>query len=400
MLKLVTESTSNYFYYLEKRKGHLLPVIVFSQFAGTSLWFAGNAIIQDIQLENSGNTANITSIVQLGFIAGTLVFALLTIADRFRSTIVFFISSILAAMSNLGMVWFADHTAILMTLRFITGFFLAGIYPVGMKIAAERFPQQVGRALGFLVGALVLGTASPHIIRSQLRAFSWAGVVIFTSVLAAMGGLIVLLLLGKEEAHKKSTGIKLNTAFKVFGSANFRSAAFGYFGHMWELYAYWAFVPLVIGLYNQTNSSSIDVSFWSFMIIAIGALGCVAGGILSKKTGSKKVAFYALVLSGICCLISPLLLWMPGWIFLVFMMFWGLTVVADSPQFSTLVAKSAPAHNKGTALTIVTSVGFAITIVSIQVLKPLFEAWGHHGLLVLFIGPLTGLIFLKKYLPR
>src|SRR6187551_1342329 len=145
----------------------LLPIVVFSQFAGTSLWFAGNAIITDIQA--SGNFANITSVVQFGFIAGTLVFSLLTIADRFAAKNVFFISSIIAASANLLLLWTAGDFTLLLTLRFITGFFLAGIYPVGMKIAADCFPGKLGNALGFLVGALVLGTAFPHILKSELH---------------------------------------------------------------------------------------------------------------------------------------------------------------------------------------------------------------------------------------
>ena len=145
----------------------LLPIIVFSQFAGTSLWFAGNAIINDIQPASTGGFANITSIVQFGFIAGTLLFALFTIADRFRASRVFFFSSLIAASANLVLIWLAKDTTWLMVLRFVTGFFLAGIYPVGMKIAAEHFSGKLGNALGFLVGALVFGTAFPHILRSS-----------------------------------------------------------------------------------------------------------------------------------------------------------------------------------------------------------------------------------------
>src|SRR5215213_1221844 len=160
----------------------LLPIIVFSQFAGTSLWFAGNAIISDIYPTTTG-FANITSIVQFGFIAGTLLFSIFTIADRFMPSAVFFFSALVAALANLLLVWLAKDPVWLFSLRFITGFFLAGIYPVGMKIAADCFPKKLGNALGFLVGALVLGTAFPHILKSQLQDFDWRNVLFFTSAL-------------------------------------------------------------------------------------------------------------------------------------------------------------------------------------------------------------------------
>jgi MFS family permease len=376
----------------------LLPIVVFSQFAGTSLWFAGNAIINDIQPGSPGGFANITSIVQFGFIAGTLVFSLLTIADRYSASVVFFFSSVVAAVANLMLIWLAKDISWLMILRFITGFFLAGIYPVGMKIAADNFPEKLGNALGFLVGALVLGTAFPHILRSQLENFNWENVLLFTSLLALTGGVLILVFIPHSKSASSNT-FKPNTAYTVFKSPNFRSAAFGYFGHMWELYTFWAFVPIILSGYNTIHGTDFNVPVWSFIIIASGSVGCVLGGLLSQKTGSKKIAFYSLLISGICCLLSPVAFNLSPVFFLLVLLIWGFTVVSDSPQFSTLVAQSAAVTNKGTALTIVTSVGFAITIVSIQILKLVAETWKENSLLLLFIGPVFGLVFLKKYLP-
>lgn len=377
----------------------LLPIIVFSQFAGTSLWFAGNAIINDIQPASAGGFANITSIVQFGFIAGTLIFALLTVADRFSASRVFFFSSLIAASANLVLIWLGKDISWLMTFRFITGFFLAGIYPVGMKIAAEHFPEKLGNALGLLVGALVFGTAFPHILRSQLQDLNWQNVLLFTSLLAFVGGLLILIFVPHSTSQSKSA-FKFNTAFTVFKSSNFRVAAFGYFGHMWELYTFWAFVPFLLVTYNKLHTTGINISIWSFIIIATGGLGCILGGIISKKTGSKIVAFYSLFISGICCLLSPIAFNFSQGYFLLFLLIWGSTVVSDSPQFSTMVAQSAPSQNKGTALTIVTSFGFAITIASIQLLKIISDDWKQSSLLILSAGPLFGLIFLRKYLSR
>jgi MFS family permease len=377
----------------------LLPIIVFSQFAGTSLWFAGNAIINDIQPASTGGFANITSLVQFGFIAGTLVFSLLTIADRFSASMVFFFSSLIAATANLLLIWLAKDISWLVILRFITGFFLAGIYPVGMKIAAQHFPQKLGNALGFLVGALVLGTAFPHILRSQLQGLNWQNVFLFTSLLAFVGGVLILIFVPHTTSQSKSS-FNFNTAFTVFKSSNLRAAAFGYFGHMWELYSFWAFVPFILSTYNQLHRANIHVATWSFVVIATGGLGCIAGGLLSQKAGSKRVAFCALLISGFCCLTAAFIFNLPTGMFLGILLVWGFTAAADSPQFSTLVAQSAPAENKGTALTIVTSIGFAITIVSIQLLRYLSDHLKQNSLPVLVIGPIFGLVCLKKYLPR
>ena len=241
------------------RDTRLLCLIVFSQFAGTSLWFATNAVIGDIQPASSSGFANSTSIVQLGFIAGTLIFSLLTIADRFSAPLVFFLSSLVAALTNLLLIKSGNDLSLLYALRFTTGFFLAGIYPVGMKIAADCFPQKLGNALGFLVGALVLGTAFPHLLRAQIRELNWHSVILFTSALAFTGGLLVLLFIPRT---KKTVVVQndFKAAFKLFRLSNFRSAAFGYFGHMWELYAFWAFIPSIIAYYNlqQKNQGRIS----------------------------------------------------------------------------------------------------------------------------------------------
>ena len=375
----------------------LLPIIVFSQFAGTSLWFAGNAIINEIQKgTNTAGVANITSLVQFGFITGTVFFAAFNIADRFKASKVFFFSSCLAALANMLIIFFEKDIFLIGSMRFLTGFFLAGIYPVGMKIAADWFPQKLGNALGFLVGALVLGTAFPHALKSQIYLLPWKEVIIFTSGLAFIGGLLILLFVPSKPPTVISK-FQPKAIVHVFQSANFRSAAFGYFGHMWELYTFWAFVPLIIQLFNEYSSAEVNISLWSFIIIGVGCIGCIAGGLLSKKTGSKKVAFISLFISGCCCAFAPFILHSGLFPFLFLMIVWGFTVVSDSPQFSTLVAQSALQQYKGTALTIVTSIGFAITIISIQLLKQIFDATKEYGLWILLAGPIIGLLFLKKY---
>ncbi len=378
----------------------ILPTIIFAQFAGTSLWFAGNAILNQLQHRwelPSDSLASVTSAVQFGFIAGTFLFALLSIADRFKPSRVFFICALLGAALNASIIILPPSYFVLLVARFFTGFFLAGIYPVGMKIASDWFGGKLGKALGFLVGALVLGTAFPHLLNHLGHSASWEQVLMGTSITASLGGLAILLFVG-DGPHRK-TGLKFSPSqfIKVFKDLDFRSAAFGYFGHMWELYAFWAFVPIMLRYYNLQHQELIHVSLWSFIIIASGGLASAFGGVWSIKHGSAKIAYRFLLISGICCLLSPLFFELPPFVFLAVLILWGMTVVGDSAQFSSLNAKTAPPAAVGTALTIAVSIGFLITIPSIQLLGYLDTIMATKWIfLVLLVGPIFGLIHTKK----
>jgi MFS family permease len=380
----------------------ILPVIVISQFFCTSLWFAGNAVIADIakqfQLEPA-YLAYLTSAVQAGFITGTLVFAILSISDRFSSVRVFFACAIIAAAINLSISFIGINTAALLICRFMTGFFLAGIYPVGMKIASDHYQQGLGRSLGFLVGALVLGTAFPHFLKSMMTGLPWKYILFSTSILAATGGLCMLLLVPDGPHRRRGQQLKLNAFLQSFKGSKFRAASFGYFGHMWELYAFWVFVPVILTAYqNHYPAAGLNIPLLSFLIIAIGSISCVFSGIISQYLGAKRTATIALSISGICCLVSPLLLFNSSVVLLlIFLFIWSMAVIADSPLFSTLVAQNAIAEMKGTALTIVNCIGFAITIISIQLINALrtdANAWYVYTLLA--IGPVLGLIALIR----
>lgn len=379
-------------------------MIVISQFAGTSLWFAGNAVLPEMQkaLGFQANAATLTSLVQLGFISGTLLFALFSIADRFSPSKVFFFSSILAAAANLSMLRSYDIGAIY-ALRFLTGFFLAGIYPVGMKIAADWYEQGLGKALGYLVGALVLGSAFPYLLRSGVFTLSWQAVLISTSSFALLGGLLILFFVGDGPFRKTATRFNVSVIGRIFYAPDFRAAAVGYFGHMWELYAFWAFAPAMIARFLNEHQLTANSFLWSFIIIAMGAVGCIAGGYFSKIAGSTRVAFYSLLCSGICCIIALTFSWLPPVLFFFIIIFWGVTIAADSPQFSALVTKTAVPEYKGTALTMVTCIGFAISIVSIQLLQYLvgiLHADNYFVLVILGLGPLTGLIGMRRLLKK
>ncbi|SDS19658.1 MFS transporter [Christiangramia echinicola] len=382
----------------------ILPVIVFAQFCCTSLWFAGNAVMPNLFDEfglSSNALGHLTSAVQFGFIAGTLTFAFFTISDRFSPSKVFFICALFGGFINLGILLESNDLYSLIIFRFLTGFSLAGIYPVGMKIASDYFDKGLGRSLGYLVGALVIGTAFPHLLKeiSGIIKLEWRSVIYFTSALAAIGGVLILAFVPDGPYRSKRQKPDLSLIFKVFKNNDFRSAAFGYFGHMWELYAFWAFVPVILAFYKNFHpEANFSIAFISFLVIGLGGVACVLSGYISEKVGVKKTAGLSLFLSGLCCLISPLVFYMNSEILLMgFLIFWGLVVVADSPLFSTLVAKNTEAESRGTALTIVNCIGFSITIISIQMLN-YFNGILSPALIfvILSIGPIFGLTALFR----
>ncbi|QRM90090.1 MFS transporter [Lacinutrix sp. WUR7] len=380
----------------------ILPIIVISQFCCTSLWFAGNSVINDLIFNfnlKADALGHLTSAVQFGFIIGTLIFAILTIADRFSPSKVFLISAVLGALFNLGVIYPANNLTSLLILRFFTGFFLAGIYPVGMKIAADYYQKRLGKSLGFLVGALVIGTAFPHVLNQMTDTFSWKYVILATSSLALLGGLLMVFLVPDGPYRKPSQKTDLSIFLGVFKNREFRSVSFGYFGHMWELYAFWTFVPIMLKKYSTEHDLvQFNIPLLSFIIIGIGGFACILSGYIAQTKGTKKTAFVALLLSCFCCLISPLFFSSNFEnLFIAFLIFWGMVVIADSPLLSTLVAQNAAPQIKGTALTIVNCIGFSITIISIQLITRLLQLTDSNSIYtILAIGPIFGLIMLRK----
>jgi MFS family permease len=380
----------------------ILPTIVISQFAATSLWFAGNAVVPDLQRISglpSSAVGDITIAVQFGFITGTLVFAWLAIADRYSPRKIFLVCAIAGSVANASTMASFGALPPLLVARFATGFFLAGLYPVGMKIASGWYDRNLGLALGWLVGALVLGTALPHLIRGLGGGLPWQAVMLSVSAVALAGGVAMYLLVPDGPYLKPGTKFDPGAFVAIFNSADFRSSAFGYFGHMWELYAFYAFVPALLAA--RLDSDSMAISLWSFAAIAAGFVGCTAGGSISRRIGSARVAFWQLSASGLCCLASPLAFLMPLPVFLLFLLFWGTVIAGDSPQFSALNARSAPPALVGSALTIANCIGFSITIVSIALLGRLIEHAGpQYAFLMLAPGPALGLMAMRRLVAR
>ncbi len=375
----------------------VLPLIVLSQFAGTSLWFAVNAVMPDLQQAwglPATAVGTLTSAVQLGFVAGTLVFALLMVADKFSPSRVFMACALLGALANAATLWIGGSFGLLLALRFAVGFLLAGIYPVGMKIAASWYRQGLGAAMGVLIGALILGTALPHGLRALVGEGggsllpSWQSVVLGVSLLAAAGGLLTGLFVPESPWLQRGARITPAALHLIWSDRKLRASVFGYFGHMWELYSYFVLVPLIVGL-RWTGSAQ---SAAAFFIIAAGFIGCVGGGLLVRRWGSARVAQRQLAISGACCLLAPLMLQAPDALFLGWLLLWGLTVSGDSPQFSTLTAQNAPPAAVGSVLTFVNCIGFAISVLSIELFV---AALPHAPLAVLLpllgLGPMVGL---------
>jgi MFS family permease len=390
----------------DSRRWRMLALIALTELLGMSVWFAANAVAPQLAARwalSSSETGWLSTVVQLGFVAGTAVAALLNLADVMPARGYFSLCAVAAALSNAALLAAPDYRSALVC-RALTGVFLAGVYPPAMKMAATWFRQRRGLAIGIVVGALTIGKALPYLIHA-LPGAGVEQVVLAASGAALAAALLIVTFYADGPAPFPRRPFDLALVGTVLRDGRYRQVLGGYAGHMLELYACWVWIPAFLtasvlahaGAGADPAQATSWVAILSFVVIAAGALGCVLGGELADRVGYVRLVVAAMTVSGACALLTPFVFGRSPTLLLSLLLVWSVAVIADSAQFSTLVTRVVAPHAIGTALTLQTSIGFLLTSVTIQ-LVPIVA--GHVGwrfaFPVLALGPALGIAAIRR----
>jgi MFS family permease len=372
-----------------------------------ALWFSASAVVPALRVEwGLGVQGGIwlTAVVQVGFAVGAVVSAVLNLADRVPVQALVAASAVLGAAATTALALWARDAAAAVPLRFVTGFALAGVYPPGMKIVVSWFPRARGTALGVLIGALTVGSALPQLLNA-VNPLAWPGVLLGAAALALLGAVICVLFVRLGPDARPSPPLQPGYVLRMFADRPQRLVNLGYFGHMWELYALWAWLPAYIAAslaaWSPGAAGRTAVGLTAFVAIGVaGAVGCVLAGRLADRVGRARVAMVAMLVSGGCGLISVVVFGAHPALLGVVLLVWGASVIADSAQFSAALSEVADPRYVGTALTAQTAIGFLLTVVTIQLLPLLADAVGWRAAVpLLAVGPLLGAVAMARLQP-
>lgn len=379
-------------------KALALAILFVCELLGMSLWFSASAVLPSLkaQYPMSGmQAAALASGVALGFVAGTLLSAVLGLADRIEPRKLFATSAVVGALATGVSVWVDPTSILFILLRIIVGASLAGVYPPAIKMMAGWAAGDLGLLVGVLVAASTLGGSSAFLL-AAFGALDWRSVQLGAAAMALLGALLIQAF-QPGPAHRQATVFRARYVLDAWRNKSLRFANFGYYGHMWELYALWTWIAAFAEASFRFSAATADAIYWAklaaFATIGCGAIGSLAGGVLADRFGRTSLTIGAMLLSGSCALLAGVLFGGPVWLIMAFCAVWGIAAVADSAQFSASVVELSDPERVGTMVTVQTCVGFLLTMVSIHLVPPIDAAIGWRWTFVfLAAGPFLGAV--------